>query len=307
MDFAYYTSPLFLEHQTGTHPENSRRLEVINREVEKFIPNETWIEPPDATVDQIAAVHDRDYISSVQKSCDEGDGALDLDTPISQKSYEAAVKAAGAGCHAVESALEGKISRAFCAVRPPGHHAERNRAMGFCLFNNVAIAAYHAISSGVERVAIVDWDVHHGNGTQHTFDNDPRVLFASLHHWGIYPGTGDENEKGGPDAEGTTINFPLPPMAGDERYLRLFKDELLPKLSDFKPGILLISAGFDAHEKDPLGGMAVTDAGFGSMTDLLSGFSEEFCSGRIVSFLEGGYNLETLGNTVAVHIKRLKG
>ena len=307
MDFSYYTSSIFLEHDTGQHPECVERLTVINQEIEKFIVRDLWLEPPDATIDQIAEIHDRAYIDFVRRSCEAGAGSLDMDTPISSKSYGAAVKAAGAGCHAVAAAMGGGAKRAFCAVRPPGHHAEKNRAMGFCLFNSIAVAARHAIAVGAKKVAIVDWDVHHGNGTQHSFDDDPAIFFASLHHWGIYPGTGSKDEQGGDTAKGLTVNYPLAAGGGDTDYLSIVENSLIPKLEDFSPEILLLSAGFDAHEQDPLGGMSLTDSGYSKMTQMLVQFAEENCGGRVVSFLEGGYNLNTLGVTVAAHVNALKG
>jgi len=307
MDFSYYTSPIFLEHDTGEHPECIERLNVINAEVEKIIPQDNWLEPPEAAIDEIAAVHDRTYINYIKQACESGADALDMDTPISPKSYLAAQKAAGAGCHAVAGALGSGSKRAFCAVRPPGHHAEHSRAMGFCLFNNIAVAARYAQSKGAKRVAVVDWDVHHGNGTQHSFDNDPAIFFASLHHWGIYPGTGSQNETGTGAGEGFTVNYPLSAGTGDDVYISIFESSLIPKLAEFSPDILLISAGFDAHESDPLGGMALTDDGYVKMTGMLLGFAKENCGGRAVSFLEGGYNLQTLGATVAAHIKTLAG
>ncbi|GMT42118.1 MAG: deacetylase [bacterium] len=305
MRFSYYNSPLFLKHDTGDHPENARRLTAINREVKKFIPKSKWVDPPDATGEQIEAVHDRGYIKTVKSACENGQTALDMDTPISPMSYYAAIRGAGAGCHAVESIMNNTMDRAFCAVRPPGHHAEKNRAMGFCFFNNAAIAARYALSLGAKRAAIVDFDVHHGNGTQHEFENDKSVFFASIHRRGIYPGTGGENETGTPGAKGFTVNYPIEALSGDEVYVSILKDSLIPKLEEFKPDILLVSAGFDAHESDPLGGMSVTDGGYVRMTKLLSGFAESRCGGRMVSFLEGGYNINTLGVTVAAHIKIL--
>jgi len=307
MNFAYFTSPLFFEHITGDHPENGSRLEAINGEVEKIVPRSEWIEPRDASLDEIARNHSREYIKSVKLQCEDGAGALDMDTLVSARSFEAAVKAAGAGCEAVEDISAGKIKRAFCAVRPPGHHAERSMAMGFCLFNNIAIAARHALEDRFRKTAIVDFDVHHGNGTQHAFYDNPDVFFASFHHWGIYPGTGSADETGGAGAEGTTVNYPLPGLSGDADYLRLMENDLLPRLEDFRPDILLVSAGFDAHESDPLGGMRLTDSGFERLTEPLVLFAEKHCGGRLISFLEGGYNIYTLGKTVAAHIEILKG
>ena len=301
----YYFSPLFLEHDTGNHPENPDRLRVINREIAKLIPLEQWIEPTDATVDQIAAIHDREYIQDVEKACALGAEALDIDTPICPKSYAAALRAAGAACNAVEAVMAGKTKHAFCAVRPPGHHAEHGMGMGFCLFNNIAIAARHAQSLGARNIAIVDWDVHHGNGTQHSFEHDPSVLFISIHHWGIYPGSGGDHEIGKEQGSGFTLNYPLPAYSGDSTYLTLFEHSLIPQIKKFHPDLILISAGFDAHEADPLGGMKVTDDGYAAMTKMLVTAAEEFCGGKIVSLLEGGYNLNTLGATVARHVKEL--
>ena len=305
MRFAYITSPLFLKHDTGQHPENMHRLEAINREVEKIISHKNWVPPRDASTEEISAIHTPSMIAHVERQCESGGMMLDMDTIISPLSYASAVKAAGAGCQAVDEIIEGKIDRAFCAVRPPGHHAERERAMGFCLFNNVAIAASHARARGIGKIAIVDFDVHHGNGTQHSFYNDPNTLFISLHHWGIYPGTGREMETGGNGAEGANVNYPMRSYSGDDVYLSIFRDSAMRKVEEFSPELILVSAGFDAHESDPLGGMNVTDSGFEEMTKMIIDVAEKTSEGRVISFLEGGYNLDTLGTTVAKHVKTL--
>ncbi|MBI3793918.1 MAG: histone deacetylase [Nitrospinae bacterium] len=305
MGVLFYYSPLYLQHHTGDHPECPARLAAITSEVEKIIPREKWVEPPDATVEQIEAVHDLLHISDIREACLSGNMALDGDTPISVKSYESAVSAVGAGIAAVEAVWAGKTKRAFCAVRPPGHHAERDKAMGFCLFNNVAIAAKHVLSLGAKRVAIVDWDVHHGNGTQQAFYDDPTVLYISMHGNAIYPGTGHADETGAGAGIGFTVNYPLYANSGDAVYLRQFKEGVVPRVKKFAPDILLISAGFDAHAEDPIGCMEVTDKGFEEMTRLLAECADEICGGKIVSFLEGGYNLETLGATASAHIRKL--
>jgi acetoin utilization deacetylase AcuC-like enzyme len=305
MGVLYYFSPLFLRHLTGEHPECPERLTVINREVEKLIPRKDWLEPPDAAVEQIEAVHDLFYIESVREACRAGGGDLDLDTSVSEKSYDSAVRAAGAACAAVEAVMGGEVKRAFCAVRPPGHHAEHAKAMGFCLFNNVAIAARHAQTLGAKRVAILDWDVHHGNGTQHAFESDPTVLYVSIHGNAIYPGTGKADETGVEAGKGFTINHPLPAGCGDREYVQLMRNSIIPAINNFAPDLILLSAGFDAHESDPIGCMAVTDAGFGEMTGLVVECAIKSCGGRLVSLLEGGYNLDTLGQTAAKHVKML--
>jgi len=307
MRFNYITSPLFLEHETGQHPENSGRLIAINCEIEKIIPSANWIAPREATAKEITAIHTPSMVAHVKRQCESGGMMLDMDTLISPRSYESAVMAAGAGCLAVDKILEGEIDRAFCAVRPPGHHAESDRAMGFCLFNNIAIAARHAQKKGVGKIAIIDFDVHHGNGTQHSLYDDPDVLFISLHHWGIYPGTGRKEETGGPGAEGTNINYPLQSYSDDDIYISIFRDSLIESVEKFSPELILISAGFDAHINDPLGGMSVTDNGFKEMTRMITDVAKKTSDGRVISFLEGGYNLDTLGTTVAMHVKTLMG
>jgi acetoin utilization deacetylase AcuC-like enzyme len=306
MGFLYYYSEIFLEHSTGDHPECPERLTAINSEMEIVLPRGEWVEPTDATLGQIEAIHDKRYIAHIDEACQSGVTALDLDTPISAMSYKAALRAAGAACNAVETVLKGAGNRAFCAIRPPGHHAERERAMGFCLFNNVAIAARHAQRLGAKKIAIVDWDVHHGNGTQHAFEDDPSVLYISSHARGIYPGTGKAEETGTGAGKGFTVNLPLPPNSGDNVYTAMFKEAVIPTIIKFSPDLILISAGFDAHEQDPIGCMDVTDDGFRAMSKMIVECADKVCAGRLVSVLEGGYNLATLGKTVATHVKELK-
>jgi acetoin utilization deacetylase AcuC-like enzyme len=224
------------------------------------------------------------------------------DTHAVRESFEASVLASGAVVTAIDAVVEGRAGSAFCAVRPPGHHAEKDRAMGFCLLNNVAIGARHAQQQhGMERVAILDWDVHHGNGTQHIFEEDPTVLYVSLHQYPFYPGTGARSEQGKGPGQGYTLNIPLPAGAEEQRYLKAFDEEILPALDRFKPSLLILSAGFDAHTDDPLGGMKLTAGSYAVMTRLLNGIAP------VVSVLEGGYDLHALGTSVEAHILALAG
>ena len=228
------------------------------------------------------------------------------DTPISEDSYDAALAAAGGVLAAVDAVMEGRIRNAFCAVRPPGHHSLPNQAMGFCLFNNVAIAArYLQKKHGVAKVLIVDWDVHHGNGTQEVFYDDPTVLYFSVHRYPFYPMTGSKAERGAGDGLGFIINVPLPAGTGDAEYRKAFREILMPKAMDFDPDFVLVSAGFDAHEDDPLGGMEVSSEGFAEMSRLVKQIADRCCEGRLVSVLEGGYDLEGLADSVEAHLRVL--
>lgn len=301
-------NPLYLRHETDPHPETPKRLEAIYSKVKDSEISRDLIfsEPRRAAPEQIAMNHSARYIDQVKASCEQGVGSLDADTVVSQDSYNAAVLAAGAGLTAVDKVVDEEADNVFCAVRPPGHHAERDRAMGFCLFNNVAVAARYAIKErDLNRVFIFDWDVHHGNGTQHSFYSDPSVYYSSAHQFPFYPGTGDQDETGSGDGLGSTLNFPLPASSGDVEYLDLIENKLIPEMFRFKPDLIIISAGFDAHKGDPLANMNVTTDGFGQMTKLISDAAQEICAGRLISMLEGGYNLQELSDSVLNHLKYL--
>jgi len=305
-----YFHPAFLNHDTGPyHPENRRRLETIISSLRSsdFADRFIWKSPREATLDEVGVIHPPSYSASVKQAIDEGHGGLDADTILSPGSWEAALRAVGGLIEGVEEAMR-KGNRSFCAVRPPGHHAENRRGMGFCLFNNVAIAARHAqICCGAPKVAIVDFDVHHGNGTESSFYDDPSVLYISLHQYPHYPGTGAATDCGSGAGVGATLNIPLPAGSDDGRWLRECDERIAPALRSFSPDLLLISAGFDAHADDPLGGLKISDAGFHCMTTRLVALAEQCCGGRIVSALEGGYDLAALQRVAPAHCAALLG
>ena len=259
----------------------------------------TVLTPEPADLDAILTVHAPHVVDLVQRAARQGGAWLDPDTYVSADSYEVALLAAGGACRAVDAVMTGEAPRAFAFVRPPGHHAEPDRSMGFCLFNNIAIAAEHALNAhGLERVAIVDWDVHHGNGTQAAFWRRPDVLFISLHQYPFYPGSGSASERGAGAGEGYTLNIPLPAGSNDEVYLTRFTDTVVPALHAFAPQLILVSAGFDAHADDPLAMMRVTTDAFADWARLLKDAATDLCDGRLVLVLEGGYNLRALGESV---------
>ena len=302
----------YLDHDTGgSHPETSDRLRAIMDRLRKegLLKRLRRIEPRKAARKWITTIHTPDYVENVAETCRAGNSCLhSLDTRICPASFQVALLAVGGVLEAVDALQAGRVPNAFCAVRPPGHHATADRAMGFCLFNNVAIAARYAQQQhGLDRVLIVDWDTHHGNGTQDAFYDDPSVLYFSCHQSPFYPGTGAASETGRGEGEGYTINVPLPAGTGNEEYLKAFRETLRPRALEFDPDLVLISAGFDAHRADTLGGMDVTEDGYARMTTEVMGIADECCAGRIVSSLEGGYALAHQARAVAAHLKALMG
>jgi len=305
----FISSNTYLEHITSPgHVERPERIAHLL----SYLPRRRvfgelrHVDPQSADVSWLETVHTRDHIEHVRRSSQSAPAALDADTLVCRRSFDVALLAVGALLTACDEVMEGRARRAFCAVRPPGHHAEPDRAMGFCLFNNVAIAArYLQQRHGVERVFIVDWDVHHGNGTQRSFYADPTVFYFSVHQSPFYPGTGSRWERGQGAGVGTTLNAPLPSGQDEGAYRRVFERELVPALRDFQPDVILISAGFDAHLDDPLGGMLLTERGFAAMTALVRDAAEDVACGRVISALEGGYNLKALSRSVRAHLEAL--
>ena len=308
---AFVYDPIYLKHLTGTrHPESPHRLSSIVTQLEEtgLLGTLLSLKPQTGVEEWIMAVHDKDYVNHVRDLCHSGAKSLDTgDTPICSDSYEVACAAVGGVLAAVDAVMEGTARNAFCAVRPPGHHATPSRGMGFCIFNNVAIAArYIQKHHNLRRVLIVDWDVHHGNGTQETFFSDPLVMYFSTHQYPFYPGTGSAEERGEGVGWGSTINVPLAAGTSEEEFIRVYKEKLQPKALEFQPDFVLISAGFDAHAGDLLGALRMTEEGFATVTRLVKKIAEESCQGRLVSVLEGGYNLKALAGSVQAHIQALQ-
>jgi acetoin utilization deacetylase AcuC-like enzyme len=301
-------SERFIEHQTPPgHPERPERAEVFDAVTKRWQARGLEIVAPRAaTHEQLARVHDDDYLRLIASTAGRA-VKLDPDTYTSPESHDVALLAAGAAIDAVERVLGGSHHASVALVRPPGHHAERNRAMGFCLYNSVAVGAAHARAMGAAKVAVVDYDVHHGNGTQHIFEADRSVLYISTHQFPYYPGTGAANEVGHGAGEGFTVNLPLEAGAVAEDFEVVFSDVVLPVLRQFEPDLLMISAGFDAHEDDPLGGLRLTTGAFGAMTMALRGVAEEVCRGRVVVVTEGGYDLDALADCSNLVIDTLNG
>jgi len=297
MDTVYVYDPIYLEHDLPSHPENARRLKrILNAlEDEGMLARLKSLEPRPATTEELERVHTPEHIERVQHKAQAGGGHLDLDTYVSPRSFDAALMAAGGVVRVVEAVLAGKIANGFALVRPPGHHATATRAMGFCLLNNVAVAARAALAGGkVERVFIADFDVHHGNGTQDAFADDPAVFYFSTHQYPYYPGTGHWSETGRGAGEGTLLNVPLPPGVGDAGYAQVFTELVWPLAERFRPDLILVSAGYDAHWSDPLAQMNLSLTGYARLGQELVRMAEQLCGGRVVFTLEGGYQLDVL-------------
>ena len=307
---AVYRHPSFQGHETGGHPENPRRMAGIERELARVglledRPLASW-EP--ASRDQLLRVHDERYLDLLERIVEAGGGWIDADTLCGPDSVDVARLGAGAVCDAVGRSLTGDQARAFVLCRPPGHHALAGRAMGFCLIGNIAVGAAHARALGAGRVAILDWDVHHGNGTQEMFYEDGTVLFCSVHRYGgFFPGSGSAAERGRGRGEGFTVNVPLQAGQGDAEFEAAFIERFGPAVERFRPDLILISAGFDAHAADPLGGMRMSEAGFARLTSLVAVWSESLCGDRVVAVLEGGYDPDALGRSVAATLTALDG
>ncbi len=300
----------FLDHDTGPgHPERPDRLRAI---VAKLKESGVWEKLQHLMFDQAAEewlvkVHSAQHVRFVREAAERDVGFLDQgDTRVCPASFGVAKLAAGGVLAAVDAVMDGILQNAFCAVRPPGHHAEEAAAMGFCLFNNVAVAARYAQSVyHLDRMAIIDWDVHHGNGTQNIFYDDRSVFYVSTHQYPFYPGTGARAERGAGKGEGYTLNIPMRAGSGEPEFLNAFTEEILPALDAYRPELIFLSAGFDAHRDDPLANLELTEESFAKMTTMIMAFSEAHCSGRLISVLEGGYNLSALAASVEAHIRVL--
>ena len=308
----FLTDPLFLEHDPGrAHPESAERVRRTLDHLGKL----PWfgrlktLKARPAAIEDILRIHAREYVERAREACREGAPILDTpDVGISSRSFDAAMLAAGAALELGDRVVAGDVSNAFALLRPPGHHAENGFAMGFCLFNNVAILARHLQKRhGLDKILILDWDAHHGNGTQHAFEEDPSVFYMSLHQYPFYPGTGSVWETGRGRGEGYTLNCPMRAGSSDADYEKAFIEKILPRAEMFRPDAVLISAGFDAHADDPLAGLGLSSSFFGWMTERAMEIAGRHAHGRIVSLLEGGYNLTALPESIAIHLAALSG
>jgi len=301
MATGYVYDPIYLEHDLRGHPENRQRLEVIRRVLEQYGMWErlTPITAAPISRERLERVHTGHYVDLVKRVSEQGGGHLDMDTYVRPASYDAALMAAGGLVEATRAVLDGEVENAFALVRPPGHHALRGRGMGFCLFNNVAVAARYALAErGLERVMIVDFDVHHGNGTQDEFEADPTVVYLSTHQYPHYPGTGYWDETGQGDGAGTVVNVPLGGGIGDQGFARILSEVVTPIAWRFQPQLILVSAGYDAHWDDPLASLVLSVAGYMAIAQALKELAGELCDGRLVLTLEGGYHLDALAYSV---------
>jgi acetoin utilization deacetylase AcuC-like enzyme len=302
----YIRHPSSFEHDTGGHPENAGRL----RSVEAALEGADWlglerVEAPAASDEQLLRVHAASHVEVIRELSESGGGMVDMDTIASSGSYEAALHSAGAAIHGVDRVMSGEAPFAFCGTRPPGHHAETATAMGFCLFNNVAVAARHAIAAhGIDRVLILDWDVHHGNGTEEIFYATDEVLYASIHQSPLYPGTGARGDTGAGAGEGFTLNMPVPPGSGRDEFLAAIDDEVLPRARDYAPGLIAISAGYDAHRDDPLANCRLSDEDYAEMTTRVKDLGAEL-GAPILICLEGGYDPGALARSVVATLEAL--
>ena len=296
---------LFLEHDTGNHPESVERLQVvwkhiIEKELDKKCATSTW---KPATAAEVGRVHDPSYIEVVRQSSEIGGGPLEADTIVSELSHHVAMHASGAVCHSVEQVLAGNHENALCLVRPPGHHARRRNAMGFCLYNHIAVGAKHATDAlDVDRVLVVDWDVHHGNGTQESFYEEPNIGFFSIHRDPFYPYSGKPSETGNGAGLGTTLNVTMEFGVSRKIFIASFEKGLADIAKKMNPDLIMISAGFDAHRSDPIGSLGLEVEDFAELTRIVRGTANEYCGGRIVSMLEGGYNPPVLAECVEAHL-----
>jgi acetoin utilization deacetylase AcuC-like enzyme len=301
MASGYVYDPVYLEHDLRGHPENQQRLRTILRvlEEQRMLPRLVSIPAEAVTMERLTRCHDPRYVEHVRDMARQGGGHLDMDTYVRPASYDAALLAAGGLVEATRAVLDGEVDNAFALVRPPGHHALRARGMGFCLFNNVAVAARYALSErGLDRVLIVDFDVHHGNGTQDEFEADPSVIYISTHQYPHYPGTGYFSETGTGPGQGSVVNVPLGGGVGDEGFARIFDEIVSPVAWRFQPQLILVSAGYDAHWDDPLAYMQLSIGGYTAIARALEDLAGELCDGRLVFTLEGGYHLEALAYSV---------
>jgi acetoin utilization deacetylase AcuC-like enzyme len=303
-----YESPVFLEHATGSHPENPGRLLAISRQLAKAAAEIAFVRPEwmPIALPRLERLHSPAYVQAVREFAQRGGGQIEADTVVSPRSFDVALLAAGAVCDAVERVVQGQDSRAMCLVRPPGHHALAASSMGFCLFSNVALGARLAIDElGLERVLVVDWDVHHGNGTQDMFWEDPQVGFLSIHRYPFYPGTGTADETGTGRGLGTTRNLPIPFGTSRGEFLAQFTAAVEKFADELRPQLVMISAGFDAHHLDPVGSLGLESEDFGPLTRVVRDIAATHAGGRIVSVLEGGYHPAALAESVRVHLDEL--